>query len=263
MSFFDRNKERLDEDAGARENAGHLHGQYDGRKRLSNYAEIALDRIEADPQAREHFDPEELQNLADSLKQHGQKQAILVRWNEGRQKYVVIAGERRFRAAHLAELGSVQCQIAPEDITPEEVAIAQVIENALRVDLRPTEKAVAYRDLMEKQNLNATQLAETINVNKSTISRTLAVLDLSQELQTDVDNGVISIKDAIAKSKAGEGASGTGGKKPKRTKEVKIVAGGYTVSVKARRLLNDELVAEALRSALDKIEKPVPISKAA
>lgn len=257
MSFFDRNKDHLDEDAGARENAGHLHSEYDGRKRLTTYAEITLDRIEADPQTREFFDPEELDNLAKSLKKHGQKQAILVRWVEDRQKYVIIAGERRFRAAKIAELGSIECKVMAEDATAEDIAIAQVIENALRQDLRPSEKAKAYADLMEKQNLTATQLADEIHVNKSTISRTLALRELPGELQNEVDEGRLSVKDAIAQHKAGEGVAGAVGtqtRKAKKTKEVKISIGGFTVSVKARRLLSDELVAEALRKALVEIE---------
>ena len=256
MSFFsDRNREKLEEDAGARVNAGTLHGEYEGRKRLTTYAEIALDRIEADPQTREYFDPVELENLARSLKKHGQKQAILVRWDEGRQKYIIIAGERRFRAAGLAELETIECKVMAEGATPEEIAIAQVIENALRQDLRPTEKAKAYADLMAKQGLTATQLADEIHVNKSTISRTLAVLELPEEFQAQIDNGELSVKDAIAKNRAGGENSPPARKaKPRRTKEVKIAVGGFTVSVKARRLLTDELIADALRQALTKIE---------
>lgn len=256
MSFFDRNKDHLDEDAGARENAGHLHSEYDGRKRLTTYAEITLDRIEADPQTREHFDPIELDNLAGSLKKHGQKQAILVRWVEDRQKYIIIAGERRFRAAKLAELGSIECKVMADGATAEDIAIAQVIENALRQDLRPSEKAKAYADLMEKQGLTATQLAEEIHVNKSTISRTLALRDLPGDLQHEVDEGRLSVKDAIAQHKAGEGVAGAVGKKTrkaKKTKEVKLSVGGFAVSVKARRLLTDELVIEALERAIAKV----------
>lgn len=255
MTFFDRNRDNLEEDAGARENAGHLHSEYDGRKRLTTYAEIALDRIEADPQTREYFDPEELNNLAGSLKKHGQKQAILVRWEEARQKYIIIAGERRFRAAKIAELPTLECKVMAEDATAEDIAIAQVIENALRQDLRPSEKAKAYADLMEKQNLTATQLAEEIHVNKSTISRTLALLNLSAELQTAVDEGTLSVKDAIAKSKeqGSPVAIAKGTRKAKKTKEVRVSVRGFTVSVKARRLLTDELVISALQQAIDKL----------
>ncbi len=255
-AFFSRNAEELAEDAGAREQAGELNGQYTGRKRVNNFADIALDRIEADPQARETFDEKDLEDLAASLKKHGQKQPINVRWVDERQKYVIIAGERRFRAAQIAELAYVQCNIAPEDITAEEILVTQVIENALRKDLLPSEKAKAYRQVMDQQKLTATQLAEEIHVNKSTISRILAILDLPEPLQAQIDAGEISVKAAIAQNK--ESASATSKpakkKKPKRTKEVKISTGGYTVTVKARKLLSEELVVEALRQAIEQVQ---------
>lgn len=264
-SFFGRNEENLKEDAGTREKAGKLPGQYDGRKRLNSYAEIAIDRIEADPQHREHFDEASLESLAKSLKTHGQQQAIKVRWIEAREKYVIIAGERRFRAAQLAELPSLQCSIAADNITEDEVLVAQIIENAIREDLLASERAKAYHELMERKQWNATQLAEEIHVNKSTISRTLAILDLPEELKQAIDEGQISIKDAIAKNKtvqASTSARLARKPKPKRTKEVKLVVGGFTITVKARRLLTDELIVSALGQAIEQIQ-PSPKRKAA
>jgi len=258
-NFFGRNEENLKEDAGTREKAGKLPGQYDGRKRLNSYAEIAIDRIEADPQHREHFDEASLESLAKSLKTHGQQQAIKVRWIETREKYVIIAGERRFRAAQLAELPSLQCSIAADNITEDEVLVAQIIENAIREDLLASERAKAYRELMERKEWNATQLAEEIHVNKSTISRTLAILDLPQEMQQDIDAGTISVKEAIAEHKAaGKPVAEKPARKAKkkRTKEVKIVAGSFTVTIKARRLLTDELIVTALREAIEQTEPP-------
>jgi len=258
-SFFSRNADNIAEDVGARDKAGDLNGQYEGRKRVNNFADIALDRIEADPQARENFDPLELANLAESLKKHGLKQPINVRWVEDRNKYVIIAGERRFRAALIAELAYVQCNIAPEDITAEEILVTQIIENALRKDLLPTEKAKAYQQLMDQQNLTASQVAEEIHVNKSTISRTLALLDVSAELQQQVDAGELSVKAAIAKNKLAPGETPAAPKrksKPKRTKEVKIAVAGFIVTVKARRNLNEGLVIEALQKALSDRQTP-------
>jgi len=265
-TFFGRNEGNLTEDAGIREKAGKLPGQYDGRKRLNSYAEIALDRIEADPQHREHFDEASLESLAKSLRTHGQQQAIKVRWIEAREKYVIIAGERRFRAAQLAELTSLQCSIADENITEDEVLVAQIIENAIREDLLATERAKAYRELMERKNWNAKQLAEEIHVNKSTVSRTLAILDLPEELQQSIDEGQISIKDAISAGKASQAKATekpARKSKAKRTKETKITCGGFTITVKARRLLTDELVLQALRQAIDQVEPASTVKRAA
>ena len=94
-----------------------------------------LYRIEADPQHREHFDEDALAKLAQSLKDHGQKQPIRVRWDESRDKYIVVSGERRFRAAILAGLTDIQCVLSGGDQTPAEIPRDQVIENALREDL--------------------------------------------------------------------------------------------------------------------------------
>lgn len=265
-SFFERNADNLTEDAGQREGAGQLHGQYDGRKRLNSYAEIALDRIEADPQHREHFDEEGLGNLAKSLKTHGQQQPIKVRWVEHREKYIIIAGERRFRAAEIAGFPSVQCSIADENMTEDDILIAQIIENALREDLRATERAKAYRDLMDRKSWKANELAEEIHVNKSTVSRTLAILGLPEDLQQQIDDGKISIKDALKKHKSGEGDTTTTAaakkSKSKRTREVRISVDGFTITVKARRVLTDQLVAEGLQKAIDKIASE-PVAKAA
>jgi len=143
--------------------------------------------------------------------------------------------------------------------------VAQIIENAIREDLLATERAKAYRELMERKSWNAKQLAEEIHVNKSTVSRTLAILDLPEELQQAIDEGQISIKDAIASGKASQAklvAKPARKPKQKRTKETKITCGGFTITIKARRLLTDELVADALRLAIEQIE-PSSLKRAA
>src|SRR5437867_2713800 len=100
LNFMSRNQDHLREDAGERPDGAEppAVSKLDGRTRLHNVAAIATDRIAADAQTRETFDEESLTRLAASLKEHGQLQPIRVRWDEGRGLYVIIAGERRWRA---------------------------------------------------------------------------------------------------------------------------------------------------------------------
>ena len=261
-NFFKRHKEFLDEDASHRESVS-IADPYAGRRRLDNAAIIALDRIEADPQHREHFDEEALAKLAQSLKDHGQKQPIRVRFDEERDRYIIVSGERRFRAATLAGLAELECVISDGDQTQAEILRDQVIENALREDLKPTEQGKAFSDLMKQEGFNAKELAKYLCVAPSTISRRLAVLDLPEELQTKVDDGDLSIKDAIAAAKTKPGEPSPAAKRKKKpTREKKICVGGFTVTIKARRILDEDLVRQALSQALASLE-PQPLKRAA
>lgn len=259
-NFFKRHKDFLDEDASHRDITS-IGDPYAGRRRLDNAAIIALDRIEADPQHREHFEEEALAKLAQSLKAHGQKQPIRVRYEEDRDKYIIISGERRFRAATLAGLAELECVISEGDLSQAEILRDQVIENALREDLKPTEQGKAFRDLMVQESFNAKELAKYLCVAPSTISRRLAVLDLPEELQAKVDGGELSIKDAIAAAKATPETAPAPKRKKKPTREKKICVSGFTITVKARRILDDDLVRSALNQALDSLEPE--LSKAA
>lgn len=249
-NFFRKHADKITEDMSQRPVSREV-TPYDGRTRLDKACRIDLNRIEADIQHREHFSEESLAHLAQSLKEHGQLQPIRVRWCELRKKYIIVAGERRYRAAALAGLPDIECVVADADISESEILREQVIENLLREGLLPSESARAFQDLMDKLSFNGKELAAYLHVAPSTVSRTLAVLELPAELRQLVDTGECSIKDAIAKSKGlSKGkANGEGLRKRKPSKDWKIVVGGYTVSVKARRILSDDLVLEALEQA--------------
>jgi ParB family chromosome partitioning protein len=167
-------------------------GPHQGRSRLANAATIDRDRIIADPdQPRTEFDPEALQSLADSLRERGQLQPIRVRWDEGQGVYVVIVGERRWRAAALAGLRTLACIIDDQPASPRERLEAQLIENCLREDLRPVEQARAYRSLMEATGDGLRELAKRLRVSPSSISKSLTLLELPEEIRTQVDEGVL------------------------------------------------------------------------
>jgi ParB family chromosome partitioning protein len=166
---------------------------FEGRARLKSACEIRLDRIEADPnQPRVEFDPEALERLAASLRQRGQLQPIRVRWDEAMDRYIVVVGERRWRAARLAGMESIACVVASGRPTPEDILEDQLIENCLREDLRPIEQARAFRALLTRLGISQRQLAERLQVSPPTITRALALLDLPDSIQSSVDAGAIA-----------------------------------------------------------------------
>jgi ParB family chromosome partitioning protein len=167
--------------------------QYQGRVQLRDACLIRIDRIEADPnQPRSEFDAESLERLAASLKQRGQLQPIRVRWNEVNSRYSVVVGERRWRAAALAGLESLACIVVPGDATPEEILEDQLVENCLRVDLRPIEQARAYQSLIERLGLSQRALADTLNISQGHVMQALKLLELPEPIRASIEEGKIA-----------------------------------------------------------------------
>ena len=181
---------------------------------------IAVDRIERDPdQPREEFDEEALGRLAESFKAHGQLQPIRVRWDAGRGVYVVLAGERRWRAARMAGLAELQCVIHDGALAADERLALQLVENALRDDLRPVEQARAYKRLMEVKGWTMTELAAELRVHQTSVSRALALLDLPCTVQEQVEQG------ALAPSAAAEIAKLPGPEQQQAVAEEAVASG--------------------------------------
>lgn len=175
---------------------------FEGRSRLKAACEIRLDRIVADPnQPRVEFDAESLERLAASLRQRGQLQPIRVRWDEALDRYVVVVGERRWRAAKLAGMTAIACVVAQGTPAAEEILEDQLIENCLREDLRPIEQARAFQALLNRLGISQRQLAERLQVSPPTITRALALLDLPAAVQSSVDLGEIAPQTAYEISK--------------------------------------------------------------
>src|SRR3954454_11749304 len=136
-----------------------LERQGEGRRRLEAGSMIRLDRIVPDPaQPRKEFDAESLTRLADSMKTRGQLQPIRVRWDDAADRYIVVVGERRMRGATLAGMEAIACVVVAGTPSPEELLEDQLVENALREDLRPIEQALAYQSLMSAKGLTQRQL---------------------------------------------------------------------------------------------------------
>jgi len=246
--------------------------EYEGRTRDAAAATIRLDRIIPDPdQPRTEFDAEALALLAESIRVRGQLQPIRVRWNPGADRYVVVVGERRYRAALLAGLESVACVVAASSATPEDILEDQLVENALRVDLRPVEQARAYRALMERRGLTREALATRLHVSPGSVSKALALLSLPERIRDRVEAGSIppdtayelslvsdpAQRDALAdrvaaglarrddvKAARRPAGKGRGGRTAKVTARTFRTAAGPRVSVEwARGLTPDALVA--------------------
>lgn len=151
----------------------------EGVNRSRNVAEIPVERISPDPdQPRQEFDDAALARLAESLRTAGQLQPIRVRWDDARGAYMVIVGERRWRAAQLAGLATLTAVI--HDGTPGagELLSWQLIENAQREDLGPVEQARAYRRLMDLNRWTGAQLARELAVDPASVTRSLSLLKL-------------------------------------------------------------------------------------
>lgn len=139
--------------------------------------EIALTDIEVNTdQPRREFNPNSLEELADSLRIHGLLQPILVQLNG--QKYSIIAGERRYRAARMAGFEKIACLI--QECTPQEKAERALVENIQRADLSPVDEGLAYLRLMEDYGLTQDQVAQRVGKGRPTVANLLRVIKLPE-----------------------------------------------------------------------------------
>ena len=180
----------------------------DGRTRNREAGHMEIDRIVPDPdQPRKEFSADAIERLSASLLKHGQLMPIRVRWNAGLAKWVVISGERRYRAAIRAGLKTVACIFAEDGLSPSEVLQEQIIENLLREDLKPVEQARAYRQLMDLHGWTAKELSGELQVSQGAISKSLMLLLLPEELQARVESGEIPAASAYEVAKVEDPAT--------------------------------------------------------
>jgi ParB family chromosome partitioning protein len=140
-------------------------------------------------QPRRHFDREKLEELALSLKNQGVIQPIVVSPSDG--GYVLIAGERRWRAAQLAGLLKIPAIV--RDLSSEQKAEFAIIENIQRQDLNPVEEAMAYKTLIEKFNLTQEELSEKLGKKRATIANLIRILTLPEKVLAYVEDGSVSV----------------------------------------------------------------------
>lgn len=152
--------------------------------------ELPIDYLEVNPnQPRKTFDQTALAELAESIKIHGVIQPIVVnKIND--KKYMIIAGERRYRASKLIGLKSVPCVV--KQYSERQVKEVSLIENLQREDLNPIEAARAIRQLMEEYNFTQDVVADRIGKSRPTVTNILRLLNLTPEVIKMIETGVLS-----------------------------------------------------------------------
>lgn len=172
---------------------------------VGSISTLPIKSIEANPfNPRSNFEKEALQELSNSIAIHGIIQPITVR-KLGRDKYQLISGERRFRAAQLVGLTEVPAYVRiANDQTMLEMAL---VENIQREDLNPIEVALSYERLIEECELTQDQLSQKISKSRSSITNHLRLLKLPAPVQSGVKQGAISMGHARALVSAGDEAT--------------------------------------------------------
>lgn len=156
----------------------------------SNILEIAPDDIKANPnQPRTHFNEQDIEQLARSIKEHGILQPLLVSATKN-GTYQLIAGERRWRAAKIANLERVPVLV--RETNPQEILELALIENIQRADLSALEEASAYQKLANDFQLTQQEIADRVGKSRTTITNTLRLLELPHEIQQSLNNNEIT-----------------------------------------------------------------------
>lgn len=256
-------------------------GKDAGRRPLRNFGQVDVHQVIPDPeQPRIEFTQDELDRLAQSIRDKGQLSPIRVRWSEELKKWVIIAGERRWRATKLAGLSTIECYFHDGALTKSEVLEQQLIENLLREDLKPLEEAKAFSTLMEMNDWNGKQLAEALRLDPSKVSRSLALLKLPGDIQEHIEAGDLSarsayeitkLKDDDAKrqlaKQAAEGKlthdqaakavrkrKGKSASKPRGTSRSFVLESGWKVIVSSHNKGTYHDIRQALQEALEEVE---------
>ena len=162
----------------------------------SPYQLLPIHKVEPNPgQPRQDFDLEELQALADSIATHGVVQPLTVRELQGGY-YQIIAGERRWRAARIAELKEIPAVIIEAD--DRKVMELALIENLQRQDLNPVEEALGYKALMDDYGLTQEDAAKRVGKSRPAVANALRLLNLSEKVLDMVRKGELSAGHARA-----------------------------------------------------------------
>jgi ParB family chromosome partitioning protein len=158
-------------------------------------ARVAVDQIDCNPyQPRKAFDDEELSALSESIRTVGILQPLVVR--QIGERYQLIAGERRLRAAQSAGFNEVPVRVV--DFNDQQVLEAALVENIQRTDLNPIEKAQGFNDYLQRFQMTHEELARRLGLDRSTLTNLVRLLELQPEVQSAVRVGQISASHARA-----------------------------------------------------------------
>lgn len=150
-----------------------------------------ITKIEPNPyQPRMQIDPEELIEIADSIREKGVIQPLIITKDEKSDKYFLIAGERRLRAAQLAGLKTVPIVI--KESSPLDMLELALIENIQRQDLNPLEEAYAFQQMIDEFGVSQDDIAKKVGLNRVTITNKIRLLAIPEEVKEDVLNGKLT-----------------------------------------------------------------------
>ncbi len=163
----------------------------------SSLSFIAIDKITPCPyQPRRVFNSEKIQDLANSIKQQGVLQPIVLRPAPSGDMYEIIAGERRWRASQIA--GLIEIPAVVKDISNQAALASAIVENIQREDLNPLEEARGLQRLIDEFDLTQTEVSDTVGKSRSTVTNLLRLLTLVPAVQKMVENGDIDMGHARA-----------------------------------------------------------------
>lgn len=287
-NVLERIKPQLDESMGVRANDTRPqlspvpNAKDVGRRALRTFGTLAIENLIPDPdQPRTEFDEQEIEHLSMSILDKGQLHPIRVRWSETHGKWIIISGERRFRAIKLAGLLTAECYFQEGELTKTDILEQQLIENLLRADLKPIEEATAFDDLMKHNGWTAKELSDAIRVSQPKIARSLALLKLPSDIRERINAGEISARAAYEASKLESenqqraavrvGATdqtqpsiasvqkkvrmraGTTAKQQRGVRQTFVLEDGWKITVSALRKANYYEVEQALQQALEEV----------
>ena len=156
---------------------------------------IPIEKIFRDEnQPRKEFDKEKIKELAQSINKNGLIQPLIVT-KKNNESYFLVAGERRWRAAQIANLKTLPALLLPDDLDKDEISL---IENIQRENLKATEEAQAYQKLIEKNNYTHDQLSKIVGKSRSHITNLLRILNLHEYFSNLLNKGIISMGHARA-----------------------------------------------------------------
>ena len=156
---------------------------------VNSVFEVNINSVEpGDGQPRKSFDKEKIEQLAESIKEHGIIQPIIV--SKSGNSYKIIAGERRWRAARVAGLKKVP--VIEKEVTDRQILEMALIENIQREDLNPIEEAEAYSRLVSEYNMTQEELSKVVSKSRSAVANTMRLLGLSKNVRAMVISGELS-----------------------------------------------------------------------
>ena len=206
---------------------------------------IRISLVEPNPdQPRKDFDDEALGELADSIKQHGILQPLLVRPVPENECFQIVAGERRWRAARLAGLTEVPAVV--RDLDDKQVAQFALVENLQREDLNPIDEAMGYQSLLDTYGMTQQEVAEAVGKPRSSIANSLRLLSLCEEARNALAEGLISTGHGKLLAGVDEALQG------ELTKRII----GEDISVKQLSLLIEASKKQAAPRTVKRVKKP-------